>query len=135
MVTVVRGDVILCDLNPVVGTEQAGVRPALVVQIDRANTVSPHTIIAPFTTRIRRAVLPSHALIPAGVGGLTHNSVVLCEQIRVIDKRRIIRVLGHVDDTYMEKRWHGHSAPSLGSKTCLRVLQRRGIPSRSKISG
>ncbi|HEY7489609.1 MAG TPA: type II toxin-antitoxin system PemK/MazF family toxin [Candidatus Tectomicrobia bacterium] len=61
MVTGVRGDVIQCDLNPVVGTEQAGVRPALVVQIDRANTVSPHTIIAiaPFTTRIRRAVLPS----------------------------------------------------------------------------
>jgi mRNA interferase MazF len=103
MVTVVRGDVILCDLNPVIGTEQAGVRPALVVQIDRANTASPHTIIAPFTTRIRRAVLPSHALIPAGVGGLTHDSVVLCEQIRVIDKRRIIRVLGHVDDTYMEE--------------------------------
>lgn len=68
MVTVVRGDVILCDLNPVVGTEQAGVRPALVVQIDRANN-SPHTIIAPFTTRIRHAVLPSHALIPAGIGG------------------------------------------------------------------
>ena len=103
MVTVVRGDVILCDLNPVVGTEQAGVRPVLVVQIDRANTVSPHTIIAPFTTRIRRAVLPSHALIPAGIGGLTHDFVVLCEQIRVIDKRRIIRVLGHVDDSYMEE--------------------------------
>ena len=102
MVTVIRGDVILCDLNPVIGTEQAGVRPALVVQIDRANTISPHTIIAPFTTRIRRAVLPSHALIPAGVGGLTHDSVVLCEQLRVIDKRRIIRVLGHVDDTYTE---------------------------------
>jgi mRNA interferase MazF len=103
MVTMVRGDVILCDLNPVIGTEQAGVRPALVVQIDRANTVSPHTIIVPFTTRIRRAVLLSHALIPAGVGGLTHDSVVLCEQIRVIDKRRIIRVLGHIDDTYMEE--------------------------------
>ena len=72
MVTVVRGDVILCDLNPVLGTEQAGVRPALVVQIDRANIVSPHTIIVPFTTRIRRAVLPSHVLIPAGIGGLTH---------------------------------------------------------------
>ena len=50
MVTVVRGDVILYDLSPVIGTEQAGVRPALVVQIDRANTVSPHTIIVPFTT-------------------------------------------------------------------------------------
>jgi len=56
MVTARRGDVVLCDLNPVVGTEQAGIRPALVVQIDRANTVSPHTIIVPFTTRIRRAV-------------------------------------------------------------------------------
>ena len=50
-----RGDAVLCDLNPVVGTEQAGVRPALIVQSDRANTVSPHTIIVPFTTRIRQA--------------------------------------------------------------------------------
>src|SRR5262249_13333896 len=103
MVTVVRGDVILCGLNPVVGTEQAGIRPALVVQIDRANTVSPHTIIAPFATRIRRAVLPSHALIPAGIGGLTHDFVVLCEQMPVIDKRRVLRVLCHIDATYMEE--------------------------------
>jgi mRNA interferase MazF len=103
MVTVRRGDVVLCDLNPVIGTEQAGIRPALVVQIDRANAVSPHTIIVPFTTRIRRAVLSSHALIPAGIGGLTHDSVALCEQIRVIDTRRIIRVLGHIDDTYLEE--------------------------------
>ena len=60
MVAVSRGDVVLCDLNPIVGTEQAGVRPAVVLQIDRANAVSPHTIIAPFTTKIRRAILPSH---------------------------------------------------------------------------
>lgn len=53
MVTVRRGDVVLCDLSPVVGTEQAGVRPAVVVQIDRANAASPHTIIVPFTTKIR----------------------------------------------------------------------------------
>ena len=103
MVTIVRGDVILGDLNPVVGTEQAGVRPAVVFQIDRANAVSPHTIIAPFTTRIRRALLPSHVLIPAGTGGLSQDSVVLCEQIRVIDKRRIVRVLGHLDDAHMEE--------------------------------
>ena len=103
MVMIVRGDVILCDLNPVIGTEQAGMRPALIIQIDRANTVSPHTIIAPLTTRIRRAVLPSHALIPAGIGGLASDSVVLYEQIRVIDKRRIIRVLGHINDPYIEE--------------------------------
>ena len=90
-------------LNPVVGTEQAGVRPAVVLQIDRANAVSPHTIVAPFTTKIRRALLPSHVFVPAGVGGLTQDSVVLCEQIRVIDKRRIIKVLGHLDEPYLQQ--------------------------------
>ncbi|RKY64277.1 MAG: PemK family transcriptional regulator [Candidatus Latescibacterota bacterium] len=103
MVTIRRGDVVLCDLNPVVGTEQAGIRPAIIVQIDRANAVSPHTIIVPFTTKIRRALLPSHAFVPAGVGGLGQDSVALCEQIRVIDKRRIIRVIGHLDDSYLEE--------------------------------
>lgn len=103
MVTITRGDVVLCDLNPVIGTEQAGIRPAVVLQIDRANAVSPHTIIAPFTTKIRRALLPSHAFVPVGVGGLNQDSVVLCEQIRVIDKRRIIKVLGHLDDSYMQQ--------------------------------
>jgi mRNA interferase MazF len=103
MVAIHRGDVVLCDLNPVVGTEQAGIRPAVVVQIDRANAVSPHTIIVPFTTKIRRALLPSHAFVPAGIGGLSRDSVALCEQIRVIDKRRIIRVLGHLDDPYLEE--------------------------------
>ena len=103
MVTVKRGDVVLCDLNPVIGTEQAGIRPVVVLQIDRANAVSPHTIIAPFTSKIRRAILPSHVFVPAGVGGLSQDSVVLCEQIRVIDKSRIIRVIGHLDDVYMQE--------------------------------
>jgi len=101
MVTITRGDVVLCDLNPVIGTEQAGIRPAVILQIDRANSVSPHTIIAPFTTKIKKALLPSHAFIPAGVGGLSQDSVALCEQIRVVDNRRIIKVLGHVDDPYL----------------------------------
>ncbi len=103
MVTIARGDVALCDLNPVIGTEQAGIRPVVVLQVDRANAVSPHTIIAPFTTKIRRALLPSHVFAPADVGGLSQDSVVLCEQIRVIDKRRIIRVLGRLGDPYLEE--------------------------------
>ncbi|MEQ8463642.1 type II toxin-antitoxin system PemK/MazF family toxin [Coleofasciculus sp. E1-EBD-02] len=98
-----RGDVVLCDLNPVVGTEQAGIRPVVILQIDRANAVSPHTIIAPFTNKIRQKLLPSHVFVPAGVGGLSQNSVILCEQIRVIDKSRIIRVLGHLDDIYLQE--------------------------------
>lgn len=103
MVAISRGDVVLCDLNPVVGTEQAGVRPVVILQIDRANAVSPHTVIVPFTSKIRRALLPSHALVPAGAGALSQDSVALCEQIRVIDKRRIIRVLGHLDEPYLEE--------------------------------
>ena len=77
MVSISRGDVVLCDLNPVVGTEQTGIRPVVVLQIDRANAISPHTIIAPFTTKIRRALLPSHVFVPAGVGGLSRDSVAL----------------------------------------------------------
>jgi mRNA interferase MazF len=64
MVNLTRGDIVLCDLNPVIGTEQSGIRPVVIVQSDRANKVSPHTIIAPFTTKIRRALLPSHELVP-----------------------------------------------------------------------
>ncbi|WP_414543500.1 type II toxin-antitoxin system PemK/MazF family toxin [Nostoc sp. CCY0012] len=103
MVDIKRGDIVLCDLNPVVGTEQAGIRPVVVVQIDRANAVSPHTIIAPFTSKIRRAILPSHVFVPAGIGGLSQDSVVLCEQIRVVDKSRILRIIGHLDENYLNK--------------------------------
>ena len=93
----------MVDLNPVVGAEQAGVRPALVVQIDRANAVSPHTVIVPFTTRIRDIKLPSHVRIPAGIGGLAEDSVLLCEQIRVIDRRRLMRKMGSLGDEYLGK--------------------------------
>ena len=103
MVTISRGDIVMCDLNPVVGTEQSGVRPVVILQINRANAVSPHTIIAPFTTKIRRALLPSHVFVSAGAGGLNQDSVVLCEQIRVIDKRRITKVLGHLEEHYLEE--------------------------------
>ncbi len=101
--SITRGDIVLCDLNPVVGTEQAGIRPVVILQINRANAVSPHTIIAPFTTKIRRKLLPSHVFVPAGVGGLSQDSVILCEQIRVIDKTRISRILGHLDDSYLQE--------------------------------
>lgn len=98
-----RGDVSLVDLNPVVGTEQAGIRPALVIQIDRANATSPHTIIVPFTTRIKETILPSHVKIPAGIGGLTQDSILLCEQIRVIDKRRLVRRIGDIGEENLRK--------------------------------
>ncbi len=66
MVNIRRGDVVLCDLNPVIGTEQAGIRPVVIVQTDKANAISPHTIVAPFTTKIRQKLLPSHVFVPQG---------------------------------------------------------------------
>jgi mRNA interferase MazF len=103
MVNVKRGDIVLCDLNPVMGTEQAGIRPVLILQTDKANEVSPHTIIAPFSTKIRSAILPSHVFVQASEGGLITDSVLLCEQLRVVDKQRIIKVVGHIDQEYFDK--------------------------------
>ncbi len=103
MVTVIRGQVWLCDLNPVVGSEQSGQRPVLILQTDRANAVSPHTVIASFTSKIHRALLTSHVLIPAGTGGLRQASVLLCEQVRVIDRQRLITAWGHLDAEQMSE--------------------------------
>jgi len=102
-VEIKRGDVFLLDLSPVVGTEQSGIRPALIIQIDRANEKSPHTIIIPFTTKIREPILPSHVKIAAGIGGLTKDSVLLCEQIRVIDRKRLVRKLGNIGEENLLK--------------------------------
>jgi len=91
------------DLAPTRGTEQSGVRPVLVVQTDRANPHSPHTIVVPFTTRIRRQLLPSHVVVPTGEGGLTQDSVALCEQIRVIDLSRLVARLGDLSAQRMQE--------------------------------
>lgn len=73
------------------------------VQIDPANAVSPHTIIVPFTSKIKKVVLPCHVFVPANVGGLSQNSVILCEQIRVIDKSRIIKIIGKLPTNYLNQ--------------------------------
>ncbi len=98
-----RGEIWRADLSPKRGTEQAGVRPVLIVQTDEANLHSPHTIIVPFTTRIRSKLLPSHVLVPSGEAGLTQDSVALGEQIRVIDKARLMALLGSLSEARMQE--------------------------------
>jgi mRNA interferase MazF len=75
----------------------------VIVQSDHLNPTSPHTIVVPFTSKIRRAILPSHVLVPAGVGGLTYASVALCEQLRVVDQVQIGKVLGTLDAPYLDE--------------------------------
>lgn len=74
----------------------------VIVQIDRVNNVSPHTIIVPCTSKIRSALLPSHVVIPMRSAGLPLDSVILCEQVRVIDTRRIQKVIGHLSEEKMD---------------------------------
>ena len=98
-----RGDVFYADLNPVIGSEQGGVRPVLVVQNDIGNRYSPTTIVAAVTSRIKRAKLPTHVELPASPGNLTFDSVVLMEQLRTIDKARLLQHVCTLDGDTMRK--------------------------------
>ncbi len=98
-----RGDIYYADLSPVIGSEQGGVRPVLVVQNDIGNRYSPTVIIAAITSQINKAKLPTHIEIIASEYGLPKDSVILLEQIRTVDKRRLEEKIGHLDEDMMGK--------------------------------
>ena len=102
-VIVKRGEIYYADLSPVVGSEQGGIRPVLIVQNDVGNKYSPTVIAAAITSQINKAKLPTHIEISAQEYGLTKDSVILLEQIRTIDKRRLKEKIGRLDDDLMEK--------------------------------
>lgn len=101
--TVRRGDIYYADLSPVVGSEQGGVRPVLIVQNDTGNRHSPTVIAAAITSQLGKAKLPTHILLAAQCCGLPRDSVILLEQIRTLDKRRLRERMGHVDAAVMER--------------------------------
>ncbi|MBW8350117.1 type II toxin-antitoxin system endoribonuclease NdoA [Bacillus sp. IITD106] len=98
-----RGDVYFADLSPVVGSEQGGVRPVLVIQNDIGNRFSPTVIVAAITAQIQKAKLPTHVEIDAKKYGFERDSVLLLEQIRTIDKQRLTDKITHLDEEMMEK--------------------------------
>ena len=98
-----RGEVFYADLSPVVGSEQGGIRPVLIVQNDVGNRYSPTVIAAAITSKQDKTNLPTHIGLKAGTGGLTRDSVVLLEQIRTLDKKRLRERMGRVDGAVMEK--------------------------------
>jgi len=98
-----RGDVYFADLSPVVGSEQGGVRPVLVIQNNIGNRFSPTVIVAAITAQIQKAKLPTHVEIDAKRYGFERDSVILLEQIRTIDKQRLTDKITHLDDEMMEK--------------------------------
>jgi len=98
-----RGDIYYADLSPVVGSEQGGMRPVLIVQNDTGNKHSPTVIAAAITSQTGKARLPTHIELEAKSYGLTRDSVVLLEQIRTIDKRRLKERMGKLDISLMER--------------------------------
>ncbi len=98
-----RGDIFFADLSPVVGSEQGGVRPVVVVQNDVGNKYSPTIIVAAITSQLHKAKLPTHIGISADSYGLPKNSVILLEQVRTIDKKRLREKIGIFDQKIMFK--------------------------------
>ncbi len=93
-----RGDMFYADLSPVVGSEQGGIRPVLIIQNDMGNKYSPTVIAAAITSQMNKTGLPTHINIDSESCGLKSNSVVLAEQIRTIDKSRLKEKIGHIED-------------------------------------
>ncbi|GEN36244.1 MULTISPECIES: type II toxin-antitoxin system PemK/MazF family toxin [Aneurinibacillus] len=98
-----RGDVYFADLSPVVGSEQGGVRPVLVIQNNIGNRFSPTVIVAAITAQIQKAKLPTHVEIDAKTYAFDRDSVILLEQIRTIDKQRLTDKITHLDEEMMER--------------------------------
>ena len=98
-----RGDIFYADLSPVIGSEQGGVRPVLVVQNDIGNKYSPTIICAAITSQINKAKLPTHIEIDCTKYTLVRDSVVLLEQVRTVDKKRLREKICHLDNDFMHR--------------------------------
>jgi mRNA interferase MazF len=98
-----RGDIYLADLNPSRGSEQAGIRPVVIVQREAIDRFTQTIVIVPLTSNLRRLNIPGTFSIPAEEGGLTQESVALCYQIAVIDKQRLIRQIGNLSSLYIQQ--------------------------------
>jgi len=96
-----RGDIYYADLSPVIGSEQGGLRPVLIVQNDVGNKHSPTVIAAAITSKMGKAKLPTHIDVQSVEAGLAKDSVILLEQIRTIDKKRLKEKMGHLDENTM----------------------------------
>ena len=121
--TVKRGDIFYADLSPVVGSEQGGTRPVLIVQNDTGNRHSPTVIAAAITSQTGKARLPTHINIAGGSVGLSKDSVILLEQIRTIDKKRLGHYVGRLNRTCLRKL-----NQALATSIDLKYPRKRGKP-------
>jgi mRNA interferase MazF len=112
--TIKRGDMFYADLSPVIGSEQGGIRPVLIIQNDLGNKYSPTVIAAAITSQTNKTRLPTHIEIDGKAEGLKSNSVILTEQIRTIDKSRLKEKIGHIDDVSVMNKINSALGVSFG---------------------
>lgn len=117
-----RGEIYKADLNPMVGSEQGGVRPVLIIQNDIGNLHSPTVIVAAITSRMKKTNMPTHVTITAEESGLEKNSLILLEQVRTLEKQRLQKRLGQVDQDVMA-RVDKALCVSLGTNCCEEELK------------
>ena len=109
-----RGDMFYADLSPVVGSEQGGIRPVLIIQNDLGNKYSPTVIAAAITSQTNKTKLPTHIELGENTSGLKSNSVVLAEQIRTIYKSRLKEKIGHIEDSQIIRQLNNALGVSFG---------------------
>ena len=109
-----RGDMFYADLSPVIGSEQGGIRPVIIIQNDIGNKHSPTVIAAAITSQTGKTKLPTHIEIGSGDSGLKSDSIVLTEQIRTIDKSRLKEKIGHVNDNIIMNKINNALGVSFG---------------------
>ena len=109
-----RGDMFYADLSPVIGSEQGGIRPVLVIQNDTGNKYSPTVIVSAITSQLGKNKLPTHIELDSKEFGLKSDSVVLAEQIRTIDKSRLKEKIGHIDNNMVMNRINNALGVSFG---------------------
>ncbi len=114
-----RGDIYFADLRPVVGSEQGGIRPVLIIQNDMGNRHSPTVICAAITSKMNKAKLPTHIALEVSKYNIIKDSVILLEQIRTIDKSRLREKVCHLDDDIIEKINHA---------LCISLALESGVP-------
>lgn len=117
-----RGEIYKADLDPVLGSEQGGVRPVLIIQNDIGNLHSPTVIVAAITSRIKKPKLPTHVPITAEESGLERESLILLEQVRTLEKQRLQKRLGQVSPEVMA-RVEKALCISLGTSCCLDAVR------------
>ena len=133
--SVKRGDIYYADLSPVVGSEQGGMRPVLIIQNDVGNRYSPTVIAAAITSRMGKTRLPTHIDIYADKVGLSKDSVILLEQIRTLDKQRLKEKMGHLDDGLMSEVNNAIAVSfGLGEQGTAQTEGAAGVPTGSVIA-